>query len=46
MKKFMLGLLLGWLATYSYLSHGEYFRSLASQLWARASAPPLRRSER
>jgi len=46
-KNFILGLLLGSLATYAYFTQGEYVRSVVWELWARASAPPpLTRPER
>ena len=47
MRNFLAGLLIGWLATYWYFTQGEYVRSLAWELWARASAPsPVARPER
>ena len=39
MKNFLAGLLLGWFATYWYLTQGEYLRLVAMRMWTRASAP-------
>lgn len=39
MRNFLAGLLLGWFATYWYLTQGEYFQIMVSRMWARASAP-------
>jgi hypothetical protein len=38
-RNFLAGLLLGWFATYWYLTQGDYLRVVAMQLWVRASAP-------
>ena len=40
MRNFVLGLLLGWLATYAYLTQGEALQTAIGDLWDRASAPP------
>jgi hypothetical protein len=40
MRNFVLGLLLGWLATYAYLTQGEALQAAIGDLWDRASAPP------
>jgi hypothetical protein len=39
-KNFLVGLLLGVLATYWYLVEADYARSLVSEWWERASSPP------
>ena len=40
MKNFLFGVVVGVVATYVYLTPGGYFRELANDFWARASAPP------
>jgi hypothetical protein len=40
MRNFVFGLLLGWLATYWYLTQGDFVQAAIADLWARASAPP------
>ena len=40
MRNFGFGLLLGWLATYAYLTQGEALQTAIADLWDRASAPP------
>jgi hypothetical protein len=40
MRNFVFGLLLGWLATYVYLTRGEALQAAISDLWDSASAPP------
>ena len=39
MKNFLAGLLIGWFATYWYLTQGEYLHDVAQHMWSRASAP-------
>jgi len=38
-RNFLAGLLLGWFATYWYLTQGDYLRMVAWRMWVRASAP-------
>lgn len=40
MRNFVLGLLLGCLATYWYLTQGDSLRATIGDLWEQASAPP------
>jgi hypothetical protein len=39
-KNFLMGLLLGVLVTYWYLTDGLSVRTTVAELWERASAPP------
>ncbi len=43
MRNFLMGLLLGWLATYCYLTQGDFVRQTVADVWDRVSAPPLAR---
>ena len=40
MRNFLVGLLLGWAASYWYYTQGDYVRAVVGDVWARASAPP------
>lgn len=39
-RNFLAGLMLGWLATYWYLTQMPYTHSLLGEMWERASEPP------
>jgi len=39
-KNFLIGLFVGVVCTYWYLTQGDYVRSELGRWWARASAPP------
>ena len=39
MKNFLMGLLLGTLGTYWYLTQSDYTHDLLAEMWARASSP-------
>ena len=41
MRNFVLGLVLGVLATYWYLTQGDSLRLAVEELWERASSPPV-----
>jgi hypothetical protein len=38
-RNFLAGLLIGWFATYWYLTQGDYLQVIVSRMWARVSAP-------
>ena len=40
MRNFLLGLVLGTLATYYYLTQAAELRGMIRDMWARASSPP------
>ncbi len=40
MRNFLMGLLLGTLATYWYLTSANQLRAMIQDLWDRASSPP------
>jgi hypothetical protein len=46
MRNFLLGLLLGSLVTYWYLTQGDTLRGAVADAWDRASAPPASERER
>ena len=40
MRNFMVGLMLGWLASYFYFTQTDYARAVINDLWTRVSAAP------